>query len=437
MAFIEKENPVVLNIKLTSYGRNMLSKGKLNFKNFAIGDSEIDYEFINNVKAVSPNYMPNSSMILSAIDVNPNIISFITKNVSGATYSSLPTDIPSITYQVTNNISSIGFFNSDCSAFLYDSSHVKQPDAMIYTSGLTTVNNKTLYLFKSPSYGPSGEEPSIGDILLVKWTLSGNTAVYSIDKTKPAPYLFYKITSKTGTLSANNLVVGVDRNLPNFSGYTPNGIAGAMIYYSGNSAFTGGVINYSPTDYIEKSVLTFFSNSQCDTAVFPFWNMSIIYTDEIAGITGDTSNKKYTQFKSRNFGGFVSYIQNQSSLYKKLGIIHYTNSSPANVYGEGFYLNTPELNIPTIMWHKSTGSTLGLKLVANGPERILTGATKSLNLVYYNLSDLSGNIVGKIFTDLKIFVIEDQELLFALSYKSNRSWTLPNYLVSGGNAGCV
>lgn len=89
------------------------------------------------------------------------------------------------------------------------------------------------------------------------------------------------------------------------------------------------------------------------------------------------------------------------------------------------------------MWHKSTGSTLGLKLVANGPERILTGATKSLNLVYYNLSDLSGNIVGKIFTDLKIFVIEDQELLFALSYKSNRSWTLPNYLVSGGNAGCV
>ena len=34
---------------------------------------------------------------------------------------------------------------------------------------------------------------------------------------------------------------------------------------------------------------------------------------------------------------------------------------------------------------------------------------------------------NKVFNDLKVFVIEDQELLFAMSYKANRSWTLPEF----------
>jgi len=112
-------------------------------------------------------------------------------------------------------------------------------------------------------------------------------------------------------------------------------------------------------------------------------------------------------------------------------VIHYSNNSPANTYGEEFYLNTEILQIPTIMWHKSSGNTLGVTLVATGSSKILSGATKSLNITYYDLADLSGNIVGKVFTGLKIFVIEDQELLFAMSYKSNRSWTMPDYLIAG------
>ena len=45
MAFIDKKDPVVLNIKLTSKGRELLSQGKLKFKYYVIGDSEIDYAF--------------------------------------------------------------------------------------------------------------------------------------------------------------------------------------------------------------------------------------------------------------------------------------------------------------------------------------------------------------------------------------------------------
>jgi hypothetical protein len=81
------------------------------------------------------------------------------------------------------------------------------------------------------------------------------------------------------------------------------------------------------------------------------------------------------------------------------------------------------------MWHKSAGITMGLQLKATGTLKYLSGVTetKSLNASYYDLADPLGNIVGKVFYGLKIFLIEDQELLFAMSYKSNRSWTLPDY----------
>jgi hypothetical protein len=436
MAFIEKKDPVVINIKITSIGRELLSTGNLSFKYFVIGDSEMDYAFN---KATGLN--PFNANILRPVDTNPNIISFILKNVSGTTgntqYNTI-SSIPASTYLVTNTVDSIGFFSNltGDTTFIVDGNHVKQPDVMIYVSGIT--GGTSLQLRKAPAYGTSGAEPAVGDLLLIKWTLTANTTGYSTDMSHPRPFLIYQITGITsGTLAANNLVVGVDRNLPNFSGMSATGKAGALIFYNYIN-FSGGTIftTYS-TDYLDESVLTFLQNSQCPTVIFPFWNMSIIFTEEIAGV--QAADKKFSGFTSVAYGGFVSYIQNQAPLYKKLGIIHYTNDSPANVYAEGFYLKTPRLDIPTIMWHKSSTKKLGVTLTPTGNTKHISGTTTgatSLNLEYYDLADPDGNIVGKVFTDLKIFVIEDQELLFAMSYKSNRSWTLPNYMITSNSGGC-
>ena len=75
------------------------------------------------------------------------------------------------------------------------------------------------------------------------------------------------------------------------------------------------------------------------------------------------------------------------------------------------------------MWHKNTGGTIGLKLITESVKKILPG----LDVEYRDLMDQFGNIVGKVFNDLHLFVIEDQELLFVMSYKSNRNWTLPEF----------
>ncbi len=429
MAFIDKTYPVVINIKLTTKGRELLSTGQLGFKYFAIGDSEIDYAFNN-----ATGLMPFDSNILRPADKNPNIISFIPRDLGSDPYNEI-SSIPTSQYIVTNTAEPIGFFNittGGTATFITDSNHVKQPDMMINIGGVT--GGTKLKLIKAPTYGTSGQEPQAGDLLLVKWTYDVSTTGHTITKTYPQPYLLYKIQNiNSGSLGGDNLVVTVDRELPDFTGLVSGIVyAGALAYYdyinfSGETVFT-----MPSTEYLDESVLSFLQNCQCPTIVFPFWNLTIIYTEEIAGVAAE--NLKYSDFNSKTYGGFVSYIQNHAPIYKKLGVIHYTNSSPANVYGEELYVNVPDknvptLHIPTIMWHKSTGATMGLKLTAIGNIKLLTGATtgSSLNTRYYDLGDENGNIVGKVFHELKIFVIEDQELLFAMSYKANRNWTFPDY----------
>ena len=424
MAFIEKNDPTVLNIKITTKGRELLSKGQLTFNYFAIGDSEIDYNLIKAVTSFDPNYSP---IILRPADKNPKLISFI-KSVSGGTEYNPITSVPSIPMVIQNDISSLGFFiiNSGGTVTINTGlEYMKQPNAKVSLSEMTTTGNTTLNLYQSINYATGSYEPSVNDIVLIKWNgYSGDTLNDVIDINSPKPYIFYKIESIIGgTLAANNLQVTVDKFLPCITGVTSD-YAAALTFYSNYS----GTTVYDSVDYLSDAVLSFYSNSQCDMPIFPFWKMSILYTEDIAGtIAGDT---KYPEFKTAEYAGFVSYIQSQSAVLRKVGAIHYTNSSPSNRYGEGFYNNTPELFIPTIMWHKSSGTTLGVKLTALGVQKHLAG----LNTLYYDLADESGNIVGKILNELKMFIIEDQELLFAMSYKANRSWTLPNYSIGVNNA---
>jgi len=448
MAFIDKKDPVVLNIKLTSKGRELLSEGNLNFNYYVIGDSEIDYAFNTEVEKFDSDYSAFYSHILRPADKNPSLISYIPRNLNGEQYN-LISSVPSTPTIIQNTAQPLGFFNisSNSTSFITDSDHVKQPDAMVIISGVT--GGTRLKLVQAPTYIANVNEPEVGDLLLVKWTnpFGISTTGYTVDANYPSPYLIYKIQSKnTGTsLGANNLVINVDRNLPDFTNLTggsSNILAGALIYYNYINYTGTSIFNDYSTDYVDEAVIAFLQNCQCPTVTFPFWNMSIIYTDNIIGI--QEADRSYRQYKSKTYGGFVSYIQNQAATIKKLGVIHYTNSSPSNTYAEELYQNTPTLELPTIMWHKSPTKTMGAKFKAYGSVKLTpsktintdntvvdgdSNVTTSLNTNYYDLADLQGNIVGKVFIDLKIFVIEDQELLFAMSYKSNRSWTLPNYNV--------
>ena len=158
---------------------------------------------------------------------------------------------------------------------------------------------------------------------------------------------------------------------------------------------------------------------------------------------------------------------------KCAGFIHYTNLNTTDFYGEKFALEAQGYNptttigeaknfklyLPWLMWHKKTGTNgsgvgtgLGDETVygqtfyadppgfnvfpTNAKPWVMTSIPNSnMNqegLRYYHLWDdnmgtgsTTPNRVGKIFPDYKMVVIDDEELLAAMSYKSNRSWTLP------------
>jgi hypothetical protein len=88
--------------------------------------------------------------------------------------------------------------------------------------------------------------------------------------------------------------------------------------------------------------------------------------------------------------------------------------------------------MPTLMWHgrsfsgSGTADKIGETFTGTGVVKYVTFSGTPTEVRYYDLIDSSGNnIVGRVFPDQEIFTIDDQELVAAMSYKSNRNWTLP------------
>jgi hypothetical protein len=167
------------------------------------------------------------------------------------------------------------------------------------------------------------------------------------------------------------------------------------------------------------------------------------------------------------YNSFNESVIVQPSEQKAIAIIHYTNQAIDFFYGEKFAFepydpNNPtdttgearnfKLHLPWLMWHKNPecckGQTFWVDppgfedLVSNTGESLLFTphyiySTKNPDMNnpgirYYNLWDNNvnesnglPNRIGKVFPDSQIIVIDDEEIIAAMSYKSNRNWTLP------------
>jgi hypothetical protein len=140
---------------------------------------------------------------------------------------------------------------------------------------------------------------------------------------------------------------------------------------------------------------------------------------------------------------------------KAIAIVSYTNQSINNYYGEKFAFQPYDpaapgavgqarnfkVTVPTLMWHKTTGNTIGQTFYVDPqgydlfyPNYMKSKKDNDFNtpgMRYYNLwdtnPDSNGNLnrVGKVFPDSELIVFDDDEIVAAMSYKSNRNWTLP------------
>jgi hypothetical protein len=198
-----------------------------------------------------------------------------------------------------------------------------------------------------------------------------------------------------------------------------------------------GSVNYLSTKeylgYMSKNGQTFFISNQ---------------------FSAETTDTYY-------YNSFNEIIKVEPEEQKAIGIIHYTNQAIDLFYGEKFafqpyddsapYDTTGQarnfkLHLPWLMWHKNPECCLGETFWVDPPgfddpdivlfeERYIQSTKNedmnSPGIRYYHLWDTNinpdgfPNRVGKVFPDDRIIVIDDEELLAAMSYKSNRNWTLP------------
>ena len=351
--------------------------------------------------------------------------------------------------------------------------------------------------------------------------------------------------------SNDPLYLTVDRNLPDFGAFSGGsagtdivpiknytGATGTLVgacvkvypstsggTYSANS--TNPMLTWygadTPVPYWSPGSLSFENN--CDVSVkdVKVWNMNINWTETVAGVntvtsgyedvndygsTGYCGTKEYLgytnsegQVDTGDRTDFYTGLKSSSWYYdsfsnikavvperqKTIAILHYTNQTISNFYGEKFALKQSgstttglgearnfRINMPWLMWHKkNTGTSIAAtaqdgcqgadkygqcfyvdppgypEIFPSQPYVMQSTVNPNMNhngLRYYYLWDDNStnnelgtnsgpNPVGKVFPDLKMAVIHDEELVAAMSYKSNRSWTLPAPRVQLINAG--
>jgi hypothetical protein len=416
MSFIQKNDALVINTKLTNIGRSLLASGSLTFRTIEFGDSEVDYNFLRDFET---DITGKDLSIMRPKDANPIIkypipISDTAPDITKTDITTSPLNVK----LVKSIAKERGFFTGSTSAgftALTSSTYI-QNMFTVQTSGVTGGTILTV---------PSVTNITAGTMLLIDWRNPKLTAFTSttgvIGESYPRQFLWYKVQS----LAGNN--VTLDRSLPNFSGSSST-LKSLVYVYPRNNAIDNYYSTGTTVAYWNYNTLSF--DSTCNIGAnddVPVWNLNIVYKDTPVGVISDYVAQYYD---GAVFSGFKEYIQGKTNTNdekkSQFAIIHYTNKSISNYYGEGFLDDTFKLTLPTVMYHGKANATMGIVLSAITkqvyPSPILTGFTTE----YYKLFETtSGKEVGKVFNDLKIAVIEDEELVNVLALKSDRSHTLP------------
>jgi hypothetical protein len=476
MAFIIKNTSALINTLLTDAARKRISQGKFDIAYFQVGDSEVCYNCVNNFDPVNFNVlMPqynaqNTAPIPEKNRMNIKYPLFL-DSTSGSTFG-VPFDSSYID-NIYNSAAPRGFFTGDSingfSAFTTTAFTIN-PNFVVDN---TTINGQTLTLSGTSLYPSVSGTVSNGMFMV----LFVNNALDQLSN--QSPFLFYSIVSVTGDSStASTITVQVDRDLPDYTTMGYSGFSSVMFL---PNKMTDLYDTFTPEPYWATDVFNFETNCDVSQRNVNIWNMSIPWTETPAGLfnstyqdhnhyasTAYTNIKEYLGYNSINgqedtsesfyFNSFSEKTTVTATDQKAIAIIHFTNQAIDNFYGEKFAFQDFDptnpngtgqarnfkINIPWLMWHKSTGSTMGETFYVDPP------GFPSLNLFevyyveskrdisfnnrgirYYHLWDTNANSngipnrVGKVFPDLKMIVFDDDEIIAALNYKSNRSWTLP------------
>jgi len=476
MAYIIKNTAGLINTILTDAARKKISQGKFDIAYFQVGDSEVCYDCINNIDPTSLNVLipqfnaQNTTQIPEKNRMHVKYPLFV-DSTSGSTYG-IPVEA-SYYDNIYNTAQPRGFFTGNTnnySAFT-TSAITLNPNFIVPNSAFTSGN--TIVVERS------NIDPSITGNVTSGMVMTVFTTTNITPLTANTPMFTYFVVGVTGNTSGDTSVtIQVDRNLPDFNTLGFSGDS-RVIFYPPNMTYQYD--SFTPEPYWATNVFNFESNCDISQADVKVWNMNIPWTESPAGLFNNTY-QDYNYFGSTGYCGSKEYFgyttndgQNDTSYsyyynsfdeivevepkdQKAIAILHYTNQSIDNFYGEKFAFQDYDvtdpgatgqarnfkLSLPWIMWHKNPNGTIGEEFFVDPSgftslnlfqvQYIKSNKTSSFNdpgLRYFHLWDTHANSdgypsrVGKVFPDLKMIVFDDDEIVASLNYKTNRSWTLP------------
>jgi hypothetical protein len=477
MSYIIKNTAALINTRLTDVGRRNISQGNFNISYFQIGDSEVSYSAVTNYNQTNNNIlMPafNAQNDTGSPQSNKQNIKYpyYVEGSAGNTYG-----IPFMDNQIQsvyNSAGPKGFFTTGNtlietgSAYTITSNYWIDMSTMVGQSAITIT-----YDINTCSQTTTGT-PSINDFVTI--VLDGNGGCGNFGNNQILTYKIQNMSPVTGT-TGTTFTITLDRALPNYVGLPSPSNARMYVYPSGMTQLYDFI---TPAPFWQTDTLNF--ESPCDVTNREntlIWNMNIPWSENPAGLYPSTY-ESYANYGSVSYIGTKEYLGYQepsgqtdtSKVYfynsfdeqiivtpkeqKAIAIIHYTNQDIDNVYGEKFATQPYDpqnptddiglarhfkLSMPTLMWHKSTGTTIGQTFWIDPPGYDLCTpyyikSTENLDMNdpgirYYHLwdtnPDSNGNLnrIGKVFPDQEIIVVDDEEVIAAMSYKANRNWTLP------------
>lgn len=450
MSYIIKSTNPFVSIKLTELGRQSLAKGQLNFASWAIGDSEINYDREAIVDANQTNpVLSGSSKVLRPFDRQPDIKSFITTSAGDHLTALNPSNINVIKAIVNNQAETRGFFTGTSSVYTTLSGNTYMRG---YTNPLnSSITGGTVLIISSAI------TVNVGDFIRLKLTNNTVTGATALENANPLPNLWYKVQA-TGATSGGTAVT-VDRNLPNNSSQNTSN-SYVFVYRGGEVADAFGYD--TATAYWDSGTLSFDSATNITCGDVKVWNMNNVWCENLAGITGLSTTalfEDFTKFGSYDYLGtknpYLEYVCTSNdtatatecngpgfsyadTVSKSISILHYTNNTISNLYGEYFYIDVANnkvvnITLPDLMYHRrgfstASGTTMGMSFISSGNTQLLGTSNIEFLDLYEDptlIGSLTPQIVGKVFPQLKLVVIDNDEIVAATSYKANRNWTLP------------
>jgi hypothetical protein len=484
MAYIIKNTAGLINTRLTDVGRRNLSQGTFNISYFQIGDSEVSYTAVPNYNQTNNNIlMPafNAQNDTGSPQSNKQNIKYpyYVQSSSGNTYG-IPF-MDSNFQQVYNSAGVKGFFtgstgnwsaqisSNQITGYTVTSNYVVDMTTLLGQSAITIT-------YDSPQCASTTGTPSVNDFITI--ILDGNGGCGNFDTFPILTYKIQTINPVSTSTTESSYSITLDRTVPNYTSLAQSGQnARVLVYPSGMTQLYDSI---TPAPYWQTDTLNF--EAPCDVSNREntlIWNMNIPWTESPAGLFSN-QYEDYTKFGSVSYIGTKEYLgynepsgqtdTSQVFYYnsfdekivvrpqdqKAIAIIHYTNQDIDHIYGEKFSTQPfdPQnptddiglarhfkLSMPTLMWHKSTGTTIGQTFFIDPPGYNLCTpyyikSTKNIDMNdpgirYYHLwdtnADSNGNLnrIGKVFPDQEIIVVDDEEVIAAMSYKANRNWTLP------------